>query len=60
MASVPENHIARLDIEMQGLLTLVQERHDLEVGEVKDMAGCLAPETLQRHCRGLEMVAHDA
>ena len=31
MASVPENHISRLDIAMQSLLTCLKERHDLAV-----------------------------
>jgi len=59
MVSVSEYHIPWLDIELYGLLALVEEREDLRRREVKDVAHCLAPKTLQRHRRWLEMVADD-
>jgi hypothetical protein len=59
MASVSEYHIPWLDIELERLLALVQEREDLRLREVKYVAPCLVPKALQRHRRRLEMVADD-
>jgi hypothetical protein len=46
MASVSEDHIPWLDIELERLLALVQEREDLCLREVKYVAPGLAPKAL--------------
>jgi hypothetical protein len=46
MVATPEDYIPRLDIELERLLTRMQERYELAVREIEHMAGCLAPKTL--------------
>ena len=56
MTGVAEYHIPWLDIKVQRLFTLVQERDELSLRQVQYMAMRLSAETLQNRCRRLEMV----